>query len=212
MDELSEKHQKFVDHYLVTQNATESAKVAGYSGDSAHNQGSRLLQREDVSQAIDVAQKEVQSEPGRSLGDALSRIEKYIKLAKESGNKALELKGIEHHDKLSGHLWSQHRVELGGGFSVSLAGVCPPAYAADELARYKIGEIHELCREKGVPSIEGLLLLLKAMPDQPAEVLEQAEAEFLALGTQKNINEIINGPPDSSPGRLETPDDGGDDE
>ena len=49
---LSPKRQRFVDEYLVDNNATAAAKRAGYSARTAKQQGSRLLTSVDVQQAV----------------------------------------------------------------------------------------------------------------------------------------------------------------
>lgn len=43
MSSLSLKQIKFVDAYMISANATEAAKLAGYSEKTAQEQGSRLL-------------------------------------------------------------------------------------------------------------------------------------------------------------------------
>ena len=53
MAELNLKQEKFCQAYVVLRNATESAKSAGYSAVSAHTQGHRLVQREDIKERIE---------------------------------------------------------------------------------------------------------------------------------------------------------------
>lgn len=52
---LSVKHEAFVKEYLVDLNATQAAIRAGYSADTAKQQGSRLLTNIDVQGAIAAA-------------------------------------------------------------------------------------------------------------------------------------------------------------
>jgi len=54
---LQTKHQLFVDAYLKSMNATQSAKDAGFSHKSASVQGWKLLQRDDVKRAIALGKK-----------------------------------------------------------------------------------------------------------------------------------------------------------
>ena len=49
---MNSKHQRFVDEYLIDQNATRAAIAGGYSEKTARSQGSRLLTYADISQAI----------------------------------------------------------------------------------------------------------------------------------------------------------------
>lgn len=54
---LSEKHQRFVEEYLVDLNATQAAIRAGYSEKTAYAQGSALLKHIEVAKAIRAAKK-----------------------------------------------------------------------------------------------------------------------------------------------------------
>lgn len=54
---LSEKHQRFVEEYLVDLNATQAAIRAGYSEKTAYAQGSALLKHIEVGKAIRAAKK-----------------------------------------------------------------------------------------------------------------------------------------------------------
>ena len=59
---MNDKHQRFVDEYLVDQNATRSAIAAGYSEKTARSQGSRLLTNADIQQAIQQGQDQISIE------------------------------------------------------------------------------------------------------------------------------------------------------
>jgi len=47
---LSQKQQSFIDNY--SGNATEAAKLAGYSEATAYSQGQRLLKQPQIAEAI----------------------------------------------------------------------------------------------------------------------------------------------------------------
>lgn len=49
---LTDRQQRFVDEYLVDLNATQAAIRAGYSADTARQQGNRLLTNVDVDKAV----------------------------------------------------------------------------------------------------------------------------------------------------------------
>ncbi len=53
---LTPKQELFVREYLVDLNATQAAIRAGYSADTARQQGSRLLTDVDVQDAVAAAQ------------------------------------------------------------------------------------------------------------------------------------------------------------
>ena len=55
---MTPKQQRFIDEYLIDFNATQAAIRAGYSSDTAKQQGSRLLSNVDVRAAIDTAIRE----------------------------------------------------------------------------------------------------------------------------------------------------------
>ena len=55
---LNSKQAAFIDEYLIDFNATQAAIRAGYSEDTAKQQGSRLLSNVDVRAAIDDAIRE----------------------------------------------------------------------------------------------------------------------------------------------------------
>lgn len=55
---LTTKQQRFVDEYLIDGNATQAAKRAGYSDDTAYSQGQRLLKNVVVAKVVAKAQAE----------------------------------------------------------------------------------------------------------------------------------------------------------
>ena len=77
-NELPIKQEKFCLHYLKTMNATQAAKSAGYSPESAHVQGCRLLKDPKVAARITELKKEMTSE---LFIDAQDIIKQYIKIA-----------------------------------------------------------------------------------------------------------------------------------
>ena len=53
MEKLTPKQQKFIDYYIQTGNATEAAKLAGYSSKTAYSIGNENLNKPEIKQAID---------------------------------------------------------------------------------------------------------------------------------------------------------------
>lgn len=49
---LTPKQRRFVEAYSASLNATEAAKVAGYSKKTAHSQGPRLLENVEIARAL----------------------------------------------------------------------------------------------------------------------------------------------------------------
>lgn len=62
MSELNPRQEKFVHEYIKTLNVTQSAIKAGYSPQSAHVQGSRLLKNEKVYKYIKEQKEEYMDE------------------------------------------------------------------------------------------------------------------------------------------------------
>lgn len=53
MEQLKDRYLIFAEAYIETQNATESAKRAGYSPHTAHVQGNRLLKNAKIAEYIE---------------------------------------------------------------------------------------------------------------------------------------------------------------
>jgi phage terminase small subunit len=58
------RRKKFISYYIQTYNATEAAKLAGFSQRSAHSQGSRLLKNADVQAAIEAEEHKLETKVG----------------------------------------------------------------------------------------------------------------------------------------------------
>lgn len=77
-EQLTEKQRLFCMHYLKSFNATQSAIKAGYSKDSAHVQGPRLLGNVRVGDYIRQLKEEMQAQLFVSAADVLNA---YMKIA-----------------------------------------------------------------------------------------------------------------------------------
>ncbi len=56
---MKPKQQRFVEEYMVDLNATQAAVRAGYSKNTAAEQGHQLLQKTSIIEAVQVAQAEI---------------------------------------------------------------------------------------------------------------------------------------------------------
>jgi len=90
MPQLQEKHEKFVRNYLVTRNATASAKAAGYSQISASVTGSKLLKNPDI-----IARIAELDSTGVTDIDVILEIEKQYEYAKNNNHTQSALKALE---------------------------------------------------------------------------------------------------------------------
>jgi|TARA_R110000796_G_scaffold19622_10_gene58807 hypothetical protein len=87
---LNDKQELFVQHYILTRNATEAARSAGYSEKSAHNQGYRLLQDSEVQQRVYDAEQEMTTDV-----DVISELENQYSYAKGHGHTNSAIKALE---------------------------------------------------------------------------------------------------------------------
>jgi len=87
---LNDKQELFVQHYILTRNASEAAKEAGNRARSAYNQGYRLLQDEAVQQRIYDAEQEMTTDV-----DVISELENQYSYAKGHGHTNSAIKALE---------------------------------------------------------------------------------------------------------------------
>ncbi|CAM3474026.1 terminase small subunit [Parendozoicomonas haliclonae] len=71
---MQPKHQRFVDEYIIDQNATRAAIAAGYSERTATSQGSRLLTKVKVQQAIEERQNQISQSLQITASDKRERL------------------------------------------------------------------------------------------------------------------------------------------
>lgn len=57
LSDLKPRERLFCEHYCAKGNATEAARLAGWSRRAAYQSGYRLLQREDIQKVISIASK-----------------------------------------------------------------------------------------------------------------------------------------------------------
>jgi phage terminase small subunit len=70
---MRQRKEEFVQHFLVTKNATEAAKRCGYSEKSSYNQGYRLMNDDEVCEML---AEELSASKERNLRDHDSIIER----------------------------------------------------------------------------------------------------------------------------------------
>ena len=93
---MSQRKAEFVQHFLRTRNATESAKLCGYSEKSAYNQGYRLMKDDEVLKMLTFEQEKTQERHLKEHEDIIERLKEEA-LGDVSGHtggsrlKALEL-------------------------------------------------------------------------------------------------------------------------
>ena len=90
MTDLKPKQEQFCQNYVLHRNATKAAIAAGYSENSAYNQGYRLLQQNDIQDRL----RELESEIETDI-DVVSELEKQYETAKNAGHGQTALKALE---------------------------------------------------------------------------------------------------------------------
>lgn len=83
------KREAFIEHYLITWNASEAARLAGYSEASARQQGSRLLSNADIQRAIRERLADLQASADEVLmrltTQARASMADYVRIDKHGG-------------------------------------------------------------------------------------------------------------------------------
>ena len=71
---MMQRKAEFVSHYMITKNATESARRCGYSEKSAYNQGYRLMRDDDVQKMLSMEQRELKERHLKEHDDIIQRL------------------------------------------------------------------------------------------------------------------------------------------
>ena len=87
---LNEKQEKFAEAYVLHRNATEAAKAAGYSPESAYNQGYRLLQKQEVVDRVQELEQQLETNV-----NVIEEIENQYTYAKANGHTNSAIKALE---------------------------------------------------------------------------------------------------------------------
>ena len=109
---MKQRREEFVQHFLVTKNATEAAKRCGYSEKSAYNQGYRMINNDEVQKMLAI---ELADSKERNLKDHDSIIEqlKDEALGKVSGHTAgSRVKALEILMKFYGMIDANTKLEV----------------------------------------------------------------------------------------------------
>ena len=80
---LTERQKRFVDFYIKTGNASEAARLAGYSKKNADVDGAKLLVNSSISREIEKRLKELENERTADLKETLEYMTSVMRGEKE---------------------------------------------------------------------------------------------------------------------------------
>lgn len=141
MDKLTPKQERFANEYIKTLNVTQSAIKAGYSPNSAHVTGSRLLRKEKVDEYIKSKKDEIMDDTILSAKELLYLLTQAAVGDETETKEAVVKKGTFERNPDSGRMnlvYNEHveTVEI-------------PIKPSDRLkARDLLGRYHSLFTEK----------------------------------------------------------------
>ena len=119
-NKLTPKQAAFVAEYLISLNATEAARRAGYSVKTASEQAARLLGNVKVSAAIAQAQAERAEKTGRTALDVLMDIQAVTRAARDADDLRTALKGLELEGKHLGMFVDKLDAKVDGALTIKV--------------------------------------------------------------------------------------------
>jgi phage terminase small subunit len=103
---LNDKQRKFAYEYVIDFNATDAAKRAGYSVQTAYSQGQRLLKHVEVADLIDKLKNKALSNASKTREDVVKHLEDIVDLYMTTGKFAANaIRALEILNKMHG--WNE---------------------------------------------------------------------------------------------------------
>lgn len=116
MSKLTDQKKKFAEFYLQNCNATQSAKLAGYSEKTAYSQGQRLLKDVEVKKIIDSTNEKASNKRIADIVERKELLTSFMRNQEDTDDKG-RLKALEILGKMEGDF--TEKIEITG----SLAGI-----------------------------------------------------------------------------------------
>ncbi len=116
--QLTTRQALFVDHYALCGNASEAARLAGYSANTSRQIGSRLLSHVDVKAALQARQRAFQAELKVTRQDVVNGLLSAIQMGREQQNPGVIISGLVQIAKMLG-FYEPERESPGGACDVS---------------------------------------------------------------------------------------------
>ena len=129
---LSQKQERFVEHYALCGNAAEAARLAGYSAKTARQIATENLSKPSVKQALEARQREFQQELGVTKEGVISGVLSAIQMGREQENPNVIICGLIQIAKLCG-FYEPEKVNLTLSANGKLLSTKFAAMSDDEL-------------------------------------------------------------------------------
>lgn len=101
---MTEKQQRFVQEYITTLNATQSAIKAGYSKRTAYSIGQRLLKNVEIKQALDMAMNERKERTELTADYVLQNLQEIVERTMQ--RQPVIVKGEQAVDEQGNNVWT----------------------------------------------------------------------------------------------------------
>lgn len=111
MNPLTARQAKFVEEYLLSGNATDAARRAGYSARSAKQMASENLTKHDIQQALQARGQATAQQLELTRQDVIQEFQGAIALAREQKNPAAMIAGWREIAKMCG-FYAPERVTI----------------------------------------------------------------------------------------------------
>jgi phage terminase small subunit len=102
MTHLKPRHERFCRNFVASRNATDAARIAGYSLASADKQGYRLIRRADIRRRLTELEAEIAQRDCLSLDAQLVKLEAACQQALRHGRESVVVRIVEMQAKLAG--------------------------------------------------------------------------------------------------------------
>lgn len=131
LEGLNAKQRAFIREYAITKNATQAAINAGYSRETAAQQGSRLLSHVKICEAIEAQEKGNAAQCGITVETITKMLQEDRELAKEHGQAGAAVSASLGLAKLHGLIEEKQR--LSGAVGTNYAAVTIPTAERDTI-------------------------------------------------------------------------------
>ena len=125
---LTDQQMKFVEFYCGGDNATQAAIRAGFAPQAAHTRGWKLLEMDQIKEAVEDYRKKVARALAETatynVKEAVEEIEDMIKFAKHTGNATAMGQALKMKQALFG--LGEKDKEVAAGFVLHINGLAAP--------------------------------------------------------------------------------------